>query len=198
MENFEKLPPEKRRGVLNAAFACFGRNGYKKTSMADVAAAAGVSKAALFHYFGTKKALYIYLYRFACGEIIAEMRSGTEDFFESITLGIEIKMRVMKKYPDMGDFMLSSAKETETDLVREAWETDAEKLSAAASVLLANVDPGRFKPGVDPAAAMNLVNWVSEGYLRANAADKSGEEMVTEIVRYLDILKSAIYKEEYL
>lgn len=54
-ENFEKLPTEKQYAVLNAAFSCFGRDGYKKTAMSEIASEAGVSKAALFHYFGTKK-----------------------------------------------------------------------------------------------------------------------------------------------
>ena len=45
MENFLNLPEEKQNTILDAAFAAFGANGYKKASIADIAAAAGISKA---------------------------------------------------------------------------------------------------------------------------------------------------------
>ena len=45
--NFHNLPPEKQRNIIDAGLNAFGRNGYAKTSMNDVARAAGVSKAAL-------------------------------------------------------------------------------------------------------------------------------------------------------
>lgn len=48
MTNFMKAPPEKQRAIINAGFLCFGQNGYQKTSAADVAKAAGISKASLF------------------------------------------------------------------------------------------------------------------------------------------------------
>lgn len=54
MVNFEKASQEKQRAIINAGFLCFGQNGYQKTSAADVAKAAGISKASLFHYFGSK------------------------------------------------------------------------------------------------------------------------------------------------
>lgn len=55
MEAFANLPSEKRQRILDAAISCFGATGYRKTSMQDVAEAAGISKAMVFHYFDTKK-----------------------------------------------------------------------------------------------------------------------------------------------
>jgi AcrR family transcriptional regulator len=63
MEKFFNLSTEKQQKIVDAALASFGANGYKKTSIRDIAAEAGISKAMIFHYFGTKKQLYLYFDR---------------------------------------------------------------------------------------------------------------------------------------
>ena len=45
---FERISPEKQLAVINAGFSCFGETGFLKTSMRDVAQAAGISKASFF------------------------------------------------------------------------------------------------------------------------------------------------------
>ena len=44
--------------MLDAALVVFGRHGYRRTSMADVAAQAGVSRASLYLHFADKNALF--------------------------------------------------------------------------------------------------------------------------------------------
>ena len=64
-EKFFSLPEDRQHVMLNAGFAVFSRNAYKKASMDDVAREAGVSKALLFHYFESKSGLYLYLHHYA-------------------------------------------------------------------------------------------------------------------------------------
>ena len=53
-----------RRGqIVAAALACFARTGYHATTMADVAAQAGVSKGTPYLYFDSKEALFIALHQ---------------------------------------------------------------------------------------------------------------------------------------
>jgi TetR/AcrR family transcriptional regulator len=47
----------KRRAILDRSAALFAQNGYDRTAMADVAAACGVSKALLYHYYASKETL---------------------------------------------------------------------------------------------------------------------------------------------
>jgi AcrR family transcriptional regulator len=58
-------PSSKR--VLEAALRVFARYGFRRTSMADVAAEAGVSRPALYQWFANKEALFR-----AVGEYLAE------------------------------------------------------------------------------------------------------------------------------
>ena len=50
-----------RDQLLTAAEDCFARNGYDATGVAEICAAAGVSKGAFYHHFPTKQALFIAL-----------------------------------------------------------------------------------------------------------------------------------------
>jgi AcrR family transcriptional regulator len=51
--------PDVRRGeILDSAALAFGQNGYKRTTLAEVAASAGVSAGTICHYFGSKAALF--------------------------------------------------------------------------------------------------------------------------------------------
>ena len=53
------IPSSAMRGrILDAALVVFGRHGYRRTSMADVAAQAGVSRASLYLAFADKNALF--------------------------------------------------------------------------------------------------------------------------------------------
>ncbi len=47
----------KRGAILRHSAAMFAQNGYDRTSMAEVAAACGVSKALLYHYYVSKETL---------------------------------------------------------------------------------------------------------------------------------------------
>ena len=51
--------PDTRRGeILDAAVLSFGQNGFKRTTLAEVAARAQVSPATVCHYFGSKASLF--------------------------------------------------------------------------------------------------------------------------------------------
>jgi AcrR family transcriptional regulator len=45
---------EQREAILDAAFRCFARHGYRRTSLADIAGEAELSRPALYYYFRNK------------------------------------------------------------------------------------------------------------------------------------------------
>ncbi|MDR2983475.1 MAG: TetR/AcrR family transcriptional regulator [Nocardiopsaceae bacterium] len=58
----------RRDQIIAAGLACFARSGYYATTMADVAAQAGVSKGTPYLYFDSKQALFVALAeRWDCG-----------------------------------------------------------------------------------------------------------------------------------
>jgi len=64
----EETRAARRDQITAAALACFARSGYHATTMADVAAQAGVSKGTPYLYFDSKEALFIALHQqWDCG-----------------------------------------------------------------------------------------------------------------------------------
>src|ERR1700675_1258970 len=68
-----------REAILMAATAIFLRYGFKKTSMDDVAQAAGVSRQGLYLYFDTKDFLFREALQYLVSHMISTARSVAED-----------------------------------------------------------------------------------------------------------------------
>jgi len=64
----EQAKAVRREQIIAAGLACFARTGYFATTMADVAAEAGVSKGTPYLYFDSKQALFLSLHeQWDCG-----------------------------------------------------------------------------------------------------------------------------------
>jgi AcrR family transcriptional regulator len=74
-----------REAMLMAATATFLRYGFKKTSMDDVAQAAGVSRQGLYLYFDTKDLLFREALQYLVSHMISTARSVAED--RNLSLG---------------------------------------------------------------------------------------------------------------
>lgn len=76
----KRLPPEQRRSrLIDAALAVFAERGYAGTELADVAAAAGVGRPLLYHYFeGGKEDLYVAVLERAWGDLIGRLEIDPE------------------------------------------------------------------------------------------------------------------------
>ena len=196
--NFDILSEDKRNTILNSAYTCFAKDGYKKTAMSEIAKAANVSKASLFHYFGTKKNLYVYLFNFACKEILAKADSGTEDFFECIEISIRLKMDVVENHPSMFEFFISLVNENDNSILAELDTAHGDAINEWVSKLTANVEWHRFLPEISKEEAFNLISWISDGYAKTYAGKKNRDETTVELRKYLNLIKKVTYKEEYL
>ena len=102
-DKFFKLPLEKQRRIINAAYKVFSENSYKKAPMSEIADESGISKALLFHYFTNKKELYLYLWTNAIEmtrKAVAEYKTlETDDFFEMLKRSLLSKCSLMREYP---------------------------------------------------------------------------------------------------
>ncbi len=63
MDNLSKREQNKRQArqnIISAAFKLFQKNGYRQTTLADIANAAGVSPRTIFNYFPSKESIVFY------------------------------------------------------------------------------------------------------------------------------------------
>lgn len=205
MEKFSSLPVEKQNIIIDAALVCFGTNGYKKASVSDIAIAAGVSKALVFHYFGTKKSLYLYLINLCThifmNEINEKFDNAVTDFFDRIKLAAGIEISVMKKHPAILSFLDSAYFENDDEVKSDikAILADSEGENLRNKVAFEGIDASKFKDDIDPKLVMKMLTLLTDGYLCK--MPKTGidlDALCEEFDEYIDLFKRNFYKEKNL
>lgn len=101
---FEKLEPSLRHRILDAALAEFGHFGYGAASMNRLVKNAGISKGAIFKYFGTKAGLFDYVYRTSLEEVKELLRkvqvdTRDEPFFARLEKVLRAGVQFTNKRP---------------------------------------------------------------------------------------------------
>jgi len=166
---YYSLPEEKQRAILNAGFHVFSGNAYRKSPMSEIADAAGISKSLLFHYFRNKKELYLFLWATCARITVEEMtRSGAyeqTDLFGSMEHGMQAKLRLMRRFPDIGAFAVRAFYEKDPEVSADIQKSMGRYLDAHAAKKLAKLDPEDFIPGVDLQMMYREMYWASEGCL---------------------------------
>jgi len=83
--------------LVRVARGLFGERGYEATSIEDVAEAAGVTKGAVYHHFGSKRdlfqAVFEHLEQELCDNIIAAVAGAGSDVLEGMRVGVDAFLR---------------------------------------------------------------------------------------------------------
>ncbi|MCM3160109.1 TetR/AcrR family transcriptional regulator [Metabacillus litoralis] len=205
---FEKLPDEKREKILTICIEEFAKTGYEKTSTETITSRAGISKGILFHYFKSKKNLYLYVVDYCSqligGKIIEEIKKVKKnDFFERIKEVVLIKQRIQY------DFLI------ETKLVTSATlHPPVELQEQLQNLLQKNTDQysgeflnklvdkqllqGRTSPEKIIELTLLALDSVSKKYVHLFESkqleyDDILEKMMPELDEYIDIIKYGAY-----
>lgn len=204
VERFLALPEEKRKSIIDAGLQVFGKMGYKKASVSDIAAAAGISKAMIFHYFGSKKTMYLYLIQYTFDLIIDAIGSGMDptvtDFFDRIIQGTHVKLSVIRRHPALISFATSYYYETDPQVAAELSAVRAQGDSWRGGFVLTDVDRGKFKPSVRPELVLSILVRYAEGYVGSMPLTKPEDvdALLREFTEALTLMRNNFYKEEFL
>lgn len=204
MDKFLSLPEQKQSKIIDAALNTFGTNGYKKASVNDIAAAAGISKAMIFHYFGTKKELYLYLIHY-CGDLIIEevnknFDSSITDFFDRIMFASDIKLAVLQKHPSALSFLTSAYFEQDGEVKGDIRAFIEQSEGFRNKIAFDGMDTSRFKEGVDPKLVMKILLWMADGFVNyyETQSQRNIKELTNEYYECMNLLKYNFYKEEFI
>lgn len=66
---------KRKEKIFEAALQCFNETGFDKTSSETIAARAQMSKGGLFHYFKSKKQLFLELFHYRVNKYFEQMKS---------------------------------------------------------------------------------------------------------------------------
>lgn len=110
MVNRSRKPPisrlrlatdERRAHLLAQGRALFDQRPYDEISIDDIAAAAGISKGLLYHYFSSKKDFYVETVRAAAAEMLERIRPPAEvDPAERLQRGLDAYLDYVESAPN--------------------------------------------------------------------------------------------------
>lgn len=211
-EKFEALENSKKQVILEAAINEFSEKGYEKGNTNEIIKKAGISKGLLFHYFGNKKQLYLYLINYITQKMMAKFKEYTTDlptdFFELLAAHASIKLRIALEMTKGYKIIYDAYVNTPYDIKDEMNIELSNAFSDQRRLFEELIDESKFKEHIKKERAIDLIFAYVRGmydqyldeYKQMTSEDALMhiDEVTEEILETLEILKSAIYKPEYM
>lgn len=202
---FMTMEKEKRQRVINAALKEFSR-GYLAANTDVIVKEAGISKGLLFHYFGSKRGLFLFLIKYALDTTVSAYEniiSENNDFLENLRIISQVKAGMYFRYPNIFGFMVK-AMSAIRDVFPEGLPADLPFPSYMwmhAICQKSNNDKSLFKEGIDSEKAQNIIIWTMNGFIESlfrygddiDAYREHYDEMAKEIEEYMGILRKILY-----
>lgn len=201
-DKFYSLPEERQRCIVNGAMKCFSLHGYEKASMSDIAKEAGVSKALLFHYFETKKELFLFLWNLT-GEKTKEkmVEAGAymdKNFFSAMEKGLRVKMDLSRAWPWMALFAVKAWYEKDKEVSEDIAKSLDPFMKVDEKVLRAIYTESDFRDDLDLTVMYKEIYYMSEGYLwhESEKGEIDPDKMEKDYLEFLKFWRKAYLKGE--
>lgn len=163
---FLNIETEKQDRIINAAIKEFAQKGYDKASTNEIVKEAEISKGLLFHYFGNKRKMYLFLFEH-CTEMIAEefyqkVSFDEKDFFVRIRQAVMIKMELLNKYPELFKFIEEVYFEESQDLKGELEKRIKQFKDINFGKMYEGIDLTEFRDDIDIQKILKIITWTFE------------------------------------
>ena len=207
MEHLDKLPQEKRTAILQAGIDEFSQRAFTDANTDTITQAAGISKGLLFHYFGSKKAFYLYCLEVALDRLVASkpVTDGT-DFFDMLFRMMDEKIRLCRDFPKETLLVNLAARDASAAIHDEKLALfarySAETAKVSHQLLSSAIVKLQLKTSNDPKiveALMLYINAINQKYLLQYREtpqlffDRAGE-IQQEMKTYINYMLEGIVK----
>jgi AcrR family transcriptional regulator len=205
---FMTMKEEKRERVIEAALKEFSK-GYMTANTDVIVKEAGISKGLLFHYFGSKRGLFLFLIKYTLDIFFTEYEkvvSESHDLLENIMISSKLKMELFIRYPLIFGFLVK-AYSAMKDVFPEGLPGDLSysfhMVEAMQQIIQrSNDEKTLFKEGIDSGKAQNIIIWTMNGVINnllrygddVDAYKAHYDEQVKELEDYLRILRKILYR----
>lgn len=152
-----------RENVLTGALEVFSRDGYSAARLEDIAEAAGVTRGAIYHHFGSKEELYIAL--------VTERSAGINKLAEEVLTQEGTAVEVIRRFllsmigylHENEDYRalleLATSKVEHTEALKSLMEDTIQGRRQLAAVFVALLAQGVQDGTVRPDIPVNLAAW---------------------------------------
>ena len=204
--NFENLSEDKKQRILEVCILEFAEKGYEKASTNAIIKDAMVSKGILFHYFGNKKNLFLYVVEYCLQFLITEYRKypllKSGDIFDRLLeLGM-IKLKIYNTNPNISKVILQAFMNSPEGIREEIQDRYKQLSNEFVPSIFENIDFSKFRNGVNPKKALEIVILFLEALQEKYNKEYKGREqellgdvdkIMEEYKEYIEVLKYGMY-----
>lgn len=167
-KSFENLDQQKKKRIINAALEEFSNKGYDQTATDVIVARAEISKGSLFHYFGSKRGLFIYLCdyvnKLSMEAFYEKMDMEITDFFAKYRLALKVKLEMIYDHPAVFKFLEMLVLDNSEVAVSYCKKLQWELINETKTRFFNNLDLSNFEEGLDVGKTINTIIWAFEGF----------------------------------
>lgn len=170
------LSIERRDRILNAALKEFVLQGYENASTNVIAEEAGFSKSLMFHYVGSKKELFFFVYDYFSNlmkkEYFELMDYEEKDIFKRLRQSYLLQINLVKRYPyilELKKFEQSAVLNEKSDKKREGLPNDCYKK------IFSGIDLTKFRKELNIEKSKEIILWANIGFIN---------KIINEILSY--------------
>ncbi|MCK5761349.1 MAG: TetR/AcrR family transcriptional regulator [Candidatus Izimaplasma sp.] len=205
MSEFLEKVDVRRNRILEAALIEFAEKGYRKASTNTIVREAKVSKGLLFHYFISKKDLYVYIFKhakdtvkndtynkinFADRDVLNRLYTATQAKIESYTKH-KLFVKILEKHELVKD----------EDILRETKTIIFNNTEESFKKIFNDIDYYLFNEVISIDRSLQVIKWtierITDDWKINNNCKYTKETLETlkmDIYHYLDLFKGVLYR----
>lgn len=158
MKRTKEEAAQTRQQLLTAALSIFSRQSFDATSLEEVAEAAGVTRGAIYHHFGSKADLFLALIEDASaqgGAVVQQAIAAGGSFNEITRRVLEHTLTLLEENRRFREIMALSLFKSGSSpdlepLARMRYEQARAQVSELAGFFQAGIEQGALRPDLDP------------------------------------------------
>lgn len=187
---------ETRARLLAAARKCFGENGFDRTTNAQIAQIAGVTSAAIYHYFPSKIDLYAAVFEEVQEYIYGEVEKGIAEkpsIIERFSAVLDVSVRINREDPSIAGFVVDVAYEVQHHPELGQFVEPQRQRSVNLIKRLCNdaYAAGEIREGIPQEALEDLLSVLMSGLLRFSTLVNSSPRHAGAVEVLKTMLRSA-------
>lgn len=200
----QKMDKTKLDIFIEAAMNEFSK-GYAAANTDVIVKEAGISKGLIFHYFDSKKGLYLFLVKYALDIVNTQYDTVVfedKNFLDNIAQVSRLSFELTMKYPTVYRFLIKSYLSLD-DVFPEGLPKGLynapENLAAR---VLRYSDKSLFRDDIDIEKAQNIILWTMNGLVNKILAmgkemsdfEEHFDDLLKELEAYLNVFRLTFYK----
>lgn len=200
------LEPQRRDAILNAALKEFAARGFDDASTNIIAKEAGISKALMFHYVNSKKALFLFTYDYFTDlmdrEYFKLINFNEKDIFSKLRQSYFLQIELLKRYPWIFEFNKLFANTHSDEVGIELEERIQKKQASCSNQIFDIIDESKFREGLDVEKCKQFIFWSNTGFTNqiiedirnSKASEVDYVRIAAKLDEYFEELKKIFYK----